>query len=68
MQVSSVPLGWLVSIALLVLLGEAIAVVLLVLNIAMRKIKWVLKINTLSLLLLSWNHSEWVQELFRIIT
>ena len=68
MQVSSVPLGWLISIALLVLLGEAIAVVLLVLNIAMRKIKWVLKINTLSLLLLSWNHSEWVQELFRIIT
>lgn len=39
LRVSFVPLEWLVCIALLVLIGEVIAVVLLILNIAMRKNK-----------------------------
>ena len=40
LRVSSVPVGWLVAIGLLVLAGEVTALVLLILNIVMRKNKY----------------------------
>ena len=40
LRVSSIPVGWLVAIGLLVLAGEVTALVLLILNIVMRNNKY----------------------------